>query len=233
MTKIVATNKDDKGHVRSVKLLIGASNTDDNTVRYLERPVNKLMMLIQSNVWDFIIWLVRLLAVKPLIHDNQDVLRTSWGEPWRDTFNIDSRLNSQVTNFLVVNMFTTSLFGKNIAIVFRFSNKILLPLCNYQYNHWNLIILFWHFTWKTRSLITPFYYVDNLFIRILLLPREVYCYLVLTFVCHFAYLICVSELMQTQENHLELFDGFALGKASFPNCLSLMQQFIVWELYHY
>ena len=50
MTKIVATNKDDKGHVRSVKLLIGASNTDDNTVRYLERPVNKLMMLIQSNV---------------------------------------------------------------------------------------------------------------------------------------------------------------------------------------
>ena len=50
MTKIVATNKDDKGHVRSVKLLTGASNTDDNTVRYLERPVNKLMTLIQSNV---------------------------------------------------------------------------------------------------------------------------------------------------------------------------------------
>ena len=181
MVKTVATNKGHKGHVRSVKLLIGASNTDDNTVRYLERPVSKLVMLIQSNVWNFIIWLVRLLAVKPLIHDNQGVLRTSWGEPWRDTVNIDSRLNSQVTNFLVVNMFTTSVFGKNITTVFRFSNKILLPLCNYEYNNRNLIILFWHFTWQTRSLTTPFYHVDNLFIRILLLPREVYCYLVLPF----------------------------------------------------
>ena len=46
MVKTVATNKGHKGHVRSVKLLIGASNTDDNTVRYLERPVNKLVMLI-------------------------------------------------------------------------------------------------------------------------------------------------------------------------------------------
>ena len=49
MAKIVATNKDDKGYVQSVKLLIGASNADDNTVRYLERPVNKLVMLIKNN----------------------------------------------------------------------------------------------------------------------------------------------------------------------------------------
>ena len=39
MAKIVATNKDDKRGVQSVKLLNGGSNTDDNTVRYLERPV--------------------------------------------------------------------------------------------------------------------------------------------------------------------------------------------------
>ena len=43
------TNKDDKGDVLSVKLSIGASNADDNTVCYLERPVNKLVMLIERN----------------------------------------------------------------------------------------------------------------------------------------------------------------------------------------
>ena len=43
MAKIVATNKDKTGDVQSVKLSIGASNTDDNTVRYSERPVNKLV----------------------------------------------------------------------------------------------------------------------------------------------------------------------------------------------
>ena len=49
MAKIVATNNDDTGYVRSVKLLIGASNADDNTVSYLERSVNKLVMLIENN----------------------------------------------------------------------------------------------------------------------------------------------------------------------------------------
>ena len=49
MAKTVAANKDDKGDVRNVKLLIGASNPDNNTVRYLERPVNKLVMLIENN----------------------------------------------------------------------------------------------------------------------------------------------------------------------------------------
>ena len=74
------TNKDDKGDVLSVKLSIGASNADDNTVCYLERPVNKLAMLIERNDWNFNIWLNRFLAEKPLIYDSQDVLRTSWGE---------------------------------------------------------------------------------------------------------------------------------------------------------
>ena len=49
MAKIVATNKDDKRDVQSVKLLTGTSDAYRNTVRYLERPVNKLVMLIESN----------------------------------------------------------------------------------------------------------------------------------------------------------------------------------------
>ena len=58
MGKIVATSNDDKGYVRRVKLLIGASSTDYNTVHYLERPVSKLVMLIENNNWNFNIWLV-------------------------------------------------------------------------------------------------------------------------------------------------------------------------------
>ena len=74
------------------------------------------------------------------------------------------------------------LFHMKTRVYFRYflndcSNKILLPLSNYQYNHWNSNILFWYFTWQTRSLITFSYYIYNLFIRILVLPREVYCYL--------------------------------------------------------
>ena len=49
MAKTVATNKDDKEYVLSVKLLTGASNADDNTVRYLEKPVKKLVMLIEND----------------------------------------------------------------------------------------------------------------------------------------------------------------------------------------
>ena len=49
MAKIVAANKDDKGYFRSVKLLIGASSADDNTVRYLEREVKKMLLLIENN----------------------------------------------------------------------------------------------------------------------------------------------------------------------------------------
>ena len=81
MAKIVATNKDDKEYVLSVKLLIDASNANDNTVRYLEKPVKKLVMLIENDDWNFKVWLVWFLAKKPLMYDSQNVLRTSWGEP--------------------------------------------------------------------------------------------------------------------------------------------------------
>ena len=50
MAKIAATSKDYKGYVQSMKLLIGASNADDNAVRYLERPVNKLVMLTENMI---------------------------------------------------------------------------------------------------------------------------------------------------------------------------------------
>ena len=82
MVKIVATNQDDKGDVWSVKLLIDVTNTDDNTVHYLERLVNKLMVLMERNDWNFNICLVQFLAEKPLMYDSQDVLCTSWGESW-------------------------------------------------------------------------------------------------------------------------------------------------------
>ena len=40
---------DSKGNVRSVKLLLGASDKSDNSTRYLERPVNKLVVLVENN----------------------------------------------------------------------------------------------------------------------------------------------------------------------------------------
>ena len=49
MARIMATNKDDKGYVLSVKLFIDASSADHNTVPYLERSVNKLVMLIKND----------------------------------------------------------------------------------------------------------------------------------------------------------------------------------------
>ena len=74
--KTVTKNKDSTGHVWSVKLLIGSSNTDDNAVCYLERPVNKLVMLIESNDW-----MVCFPAEKPLMDPE--------GSPvWRVTVNI-------------------------------------------------------------------------------------------------------------------------------------------------
>lgn len=49
MAKIVATNKDDKRDTESLKLLIGASNVDDNPAHYLETPENILVMLIEDH----------------------------------------------------------------------------------------------------------------------------------------------------------------------------------------
>ena len=48
MAKIVATNTDENGFVRSVKLMLGTSGTTDMVLRYLEQPVNKLVMLVEN-----------------------------------------------------------------------------------------------------------------------------------------------------------------------------------------
>ena len=47
MAIILKTYKDDKGIVRSVQLEIGNSNNDGNSI--LDRPVNKLVLLVESN----------------------------------------------------------------------------------------------------------------------------------------------------------------------------------------
>ena len=41
-----ATNA--KGDVHSFKILIGAANKSDNLIQYLERPVNKLVVLVEN-----------------------------------------------------------------------------------------------------------------------------------------------------------------------------------------
>ena len=48
MAKIVATNIDENGFVRSVKLMLGTSGTTNMVLRYLEQPVNKLVMLVKN-----------------------------------------------------------------------------------------------------------------------------------------------------------------------------------------
>ena len=49
MAKIVAMNTDENGFVRSVKLMLGTSGTTDMVIQYLERPVNKLVILVEMN----------------------------------------------------------------------------------------------------------------------------------------------------------------------------------------
>ena len=49
MARIVHVYSDSKGNVRSVRLLLGASDKSDNSTRYLERPVNKLVVLVENN----------------------------------------------------------------------------------------------------------------------------------------------------------------------------------------
>ena len=46
VAKIVVV--DAKGDVRSVRILVGAADKSDNSIRYLERPVNKLVALIEN-----------------------------------------------------------------------------------------------------------------------------------------------------------------------------------------
>ena len=48
MAKIVSVKSDVKGDVCSVRLLAGTSDKLDNSTRYLERPVNKLVVLVEN-----------------------------------------------------------------------------------------------------------------------------------------------------------------------------------------
>ena len=48
MAKIVATNTDENGFVRSVKLMLGTLGTTDMALQYLEPQVNKLVMLVEN-----------------------------------------------------------------------------------------------------------------------------------------------------------------------------------------
>ena len=52
MGKIVAVNSDAKEDVRSVKILVGAADKSGNSIRYLKRPVNKLVMLLENEDGD-------------------------------------------------------------------------------------------------------------------------------------------------------------------------------------
>ena len=49
MARIVNAYSDSKGNVRSVRLLLGASDKSDNSIRYLERPENKVVVLVKNN----------------------------------------------------------------------------------------------------------------------------------------------------------------------------------------
>ena len=48
MAKIVATDADKNGFVRSVKLMLGTSGATDMAFLYHEQPVNKLVMLMEN-----------------------------------------------------------------------------------------------------------------------------------------------------------------------------------------
>ena len=49
MARSVNVYSDRKGNVCSVRLLLGASDKSDNSSRYLGRPVNKLVLLVENN----------------------------------------------------------------------------------------------------------------------------------------------------------------------------------------
>ena len=49
MARIVNAYSDSKGNVRSVRLLLRASDKSDNSIRYLERPENKVVVLVKNN----------------------------------------------------------------------------------------------------------------------------------------------------------------------------------------
>ena len=47
--QIVNAYSDSKGNVSSVRLLLGAKDKSDNSTPYLERPVKKLVALVENN----------------------------------------------------------------------------------------------------------------------------------------------------------------------------------------
>ena len=47
--QIVNAYSDSKGNVCSVRLLLGAKDKSENSTPYLERPVNKLVVLVENN----------------------------------------------------------------------------------------------------------------------------------------------------------------------------------------
>ena len=48
MAKIVSGNSDSKGDVCSVRILVGAVDKSDESIRYLERPVKKRVVLVEN-----------------------------------------------------------------------------------------------------------------------------------------------------------------------------------------
>ena len=48
MAKIVSVNSDSKGDVHSIRKLVGAAVKSDDSTHYLERPVNKLVVLVEN-----------------------------------------------------------------------------------------------------------------------------------------------------------------------------------------
>ena len=48
MAKIVSVNSDSKGDVHSIRILVGTADKSDDSIRYLERPVNKLVVLVEN-----------------------------------------------------------------------------------------------------------------------------------------------------------------------------------------
>ena len=53
MEQIISTNKSNNGFVKTLRLMLGASNKVDSVAWYFERPVNKLVMLIENDEpWD-------------------------------------------------------------------------------------------------------------------------------------------------------------------------------------
>ena len=48
MAKIVSVNSDSKGDVCSGRKLVGVADKSDDSIHYLERPVNKLVVLVEN-----------------------------------------------------------------------------------------------------------------------------------------------------------------------------------------